>query len=498
MGVRKNGSSFDLLVDSTAEQLDVAAHLFQKGLYEKGSFAAGFAAVFNDTYAIVGEEVKHSGTLVQVASGTALGVVKIFGSIPFAMVDYTGKIIDESPKGISHVTAMMIVEGVKGIVAGGVHIVGGIGDLITGKFSGQSIFDISFKVSEVGSEAALMIAGAVCAVKGVATVADSISFSIGGSGGGGVLTMMPSLAVADAGALVSGAGMFGGGTVSMFAATPSDQTKKYWTDDDLADVLEGVRGNRKRAEEKTGIERHKIRDRIDQSADGSKLSKWKNIKGRQKKVVTEDELFEALEGSGCKRKDAAEKLGISTNDLRKMIDDALPDSRVARYKIVKGKGGRKEKIVTEDQVADALEKTGGRYKPAEKILGVDRHKIKNIVEKSGPKSRLARFKGGAKMGTGKGLKEKDIVDALVDADGDIGIAAKRLGKDPEYIIEKIKDAESGSELADFAEEWDGFTRLDKNPDMSPPDDGFDFRYIEDAPRKMTLDDVDKLGPPAEL
>ena len=343
LDIQREGSSFGLMIDSVAKQLERTGHLFQKGLLENKSSLAGFACVFNDAYAVVGDEVRRSGTTAQAVAGASLGMAKVFGSIPFALVDYVGLVIDQTPNGPQQVAAMAFIESAKGIIAGSVSIIEGVKNLISGDAYGQTVFDISFQVSKIGSEALLMIGGAVFVTKGLIKIESSMSLGIGGSFGGEALALITSIAITDAATLVSGVGTFGGGLVLMSSTdkTQSSSVKKKrkkWTADELDKVLEEVGGNRTQAARKTGLARRTIGRKIKKEPG---LARWKDKSGQSKKILTEDELFEVLENTSGNRKVAAEELGVAPLRVRMMIEEAADTSKLAIYKTIKGKGGRR-------------------------------------------------------------------------------------------------------------------------------------------------------------
>lgn len=186
------------------------------------------------------------------------------------------------------------------------------------------------------------------------------------------------------------------------------------------------RGSQRRAAEMLGITRDVVAQRIHRAGESSPLYPLK--------AGSDERLAKILEEHGGDRQQASRATGISMWAISERILKASPDSPLAIYR-----------TPSVEAMAFALGWYQGDIDQAATSLGLLPINVRQQIKFSTPGSPLYPFL----------VSDTQIDDALRECGGNRAEAARTLGENPDYLLDRIRRAEVGSAL----EKW-------KRPDIT--------------------------------
>ncbi|MDO8519580.1 MAG: helix-turn-helix domain-containing protein [Deltaproteobacteria bacterium] len=157
--------------------------------------------------------------------------------------------------------------------------------------------------------------------------------------------------------------------------------------------------------------------------------------------VDEDTLSKALEETVGHQKAAAKKVGLSTSAVNHRIAKAPEGSLLHKFKEIKGKRGRAQKV-DDATLAIALNETGGNQAAAAKKVGLTRAAVSVRIVRAPEGSLFHRFKGGSRPK----VDDSTLAKALHEAGGNQSAAARKVGLSRVAVNKRIAGAQEGSPI----------------------------------------------------
>lgn len=228
------------------------------------------------------------------------------------------------------------------------------------------------------------------------------------------------------------------------------QTPPSLSDAQLKRILREYKGNRHAAarDPRVTISVSAINKRIKTSA---KLAEFRTLKGRPGTdlSVTDAQLDKLLAPAAGNRTRVEKKAGIGKDQIRRRIKKAQPGSRLYKYKQIKGKGGV-TLPVSDQEIARVLTATAGVRANAVDALGMSAEGIKYRIDRSAAAPELVPFR----TRKGKPIPPRivtiaDILTGLRQFHGDRTQTAAWLKVSRRYISKAIWNAPDDSELAKY-------------------------------------------------
>jgi len=223
------------------------------------------------------------------------------------------------------------------------------------------------------------------------------------------------------------------------------------SDKELARVLKRHQGNRTAVAEKLGYAISSIQIRIRTATSNSPIAPFKEIKDKvgSKPRFSEKELVRTLKRHQGDRRAAAEELGYSLSGISSRIQRAPSDSPLAPFKEIKGKRGSRPRF-SDKELAQALKRNQGNQSGTARELGHSFSAINSRIQRASPDSPLAPFKEiKGKGGSEPKFSDKELARVLKRHQGNQSAAARELGNDRSTFGYRIKIAASDSPLAKF-------------------------------------------------
>jgi hypothetical protein len=204
----------------------------------------------------------------------------------------------------------------------------------------------------------------------------------------------------------------GVGTVADFGINLKGLMLKA-SDDEVVAALVKHSGNRSKAAAELRVASSRVSERVTKASEDSPLAKFKKVKGKGGKLlVTDDQIVAALARHNGVRFRAAAELKVQPSAIDHRVWNAAEGSPLAIYKVKKGEPhrGRQWVKVSDADLLAALERHQGNRLQAGKEVGLSISAVSSRIKLVDPNSPFAKYKtlkGKAPSTKGKGWKATD-------------------------------------------------------------------------------------------